>query len=204
MRIEIIIKNYVDKLNEKFDVYLDPIVEKDSNYRFPVYCSCVNNAIYVCEELFEALTEEQKQKHVCFAFSMLFAAKFYGQETMVDGHKVYELSFNPNIIVEELFIRAGLRFSSFEELQREIYETKQRLYPYPDLRGSFFRKGDILRRKGISRFIVKNIFSEDRVVMVEVQSLNSFDKMTKVIKYPEVEMMGMFRIEEPVEFKNIN
>ena len=203
MQTEKIINNYVNEFNEKLDVNLKPIIKEDCYYRFPVSCNCLENTIIVWQELFEVLTEEQKQKHVCFAFSMLFAAKFYGQETMIDGHKVYELSFNPNIIVEELFIRAGLRFSSFEELQREIYETKQRLYPYPDLRGSFFRIGDILRRKGISRFIVKNIFSEDGVVMVEAKSLNSFDENTKVIK-PEVEMIGMYRIEEPVEFKNNN
>ena len=101
-------------------------------------CNCLENTIIVWQELFEALTEKQKQKHVLYALSMFYTAEFYGKETVIDGHKARELPFNPNIIVEELFERVGLRFSPFEELQKEIYETKQRLYPYPDPRGSFF------------------------------------------------------------------
>ena len=201
MRTEKIINNYVNEFNEKLDVNLKPIIKEDCYYRFPVSCNCLENTIIVWQELFEALTEEQKQKHVFYALSMLYTAEFYGKETVIDGHKARELPFNPNIIVEELFERVGLRFSPFEELQKEIYETKQRLYPYPDPRGSFFRNGDVLRRKGISRLVVKNIFSEDGVVMIQAESINSFDKR-KTITYPEMDMLSMYRIEEPVEFND--
>lgn len=62
----------------------------------------------------------------------------------------------------------------------------------------------MLRRKGISRFVVKKIFSEEGVIMVQAQSINSFDNTskTKTITYPEVEMLSMYRIDEPVELKN--
>lgn len=204
MQTEKIINNYVNEFNEKLDVNLKPIIKKDRYYRFPVSCNCLENTIIVWQELFEVLTEEQKQKHVFYALSMLYTAEFYGKETVINGHKARELPFNPNIIVEELFERLGLKFSPFEELQKEIYETKQRLYPYPDPRGSFFRNGDVLRRKGISRFVVKKIFSEEGVIMVQAQSINSFDNTskTKTITYPEVEMLSMYRIDEPVELKN--
>ena len=142
MQTEKIINNYVNEFNEKLDVNLKPIIKKDRYYRFPVSCNCLENTIIVWQELFEVLTEEQKQKHVFYALSMLYTAEFYGKETVINGHKARELPFNPNIIVEELFERLGLKFSPFEELQKEIYETKQRLYPYPDPRGSFFRNGD--------------------------------------------------------------
>lgn len=68
----------------------------------------------------------------------------------------------------------------------------------------FFRKGDVLRRLGISRVVVKKIFSEDGVIMIQAQTINSFDNMsnTKTISYPELEMLSMFRVEEPIEFKN--
>lgn len=199
-----IINNYVNEFNEKLDVNLKPIIKEDCYYRFPVSCNCLENTIIVWQELFEVLTEEQKQKHVFYALSMLYTAELYGKETVINGHKARELPFNPNIIVEELFERLGLKFSPFEELQKEIYETKQRLYPYPDPRGSFFRNGDVLRRKGISRFVVKKIFSEEGVIMVQAQSINSFDNTskTKTITYPEVEMLSMYRIDEPVELKN--
>lgn len=170
-----------------------------------MHCNCVENSVFVWEELFEALTEEQKRKHVFYALAMLYTAESYGKETVINGHEARELPFNPSIIVKELFGRVGLlRFSPFEELQKEIYETKQRLYPYPDPRGSFFRNGDVLRRKGVSRFVVKKIFSEEGVIMVQAQSINSFDNTskTKTITYPEVEMLSMYRIDEPVELKN--
>ena len=190
MQTEKIINNYVNEFNEKLDVNLKPIIKKDRYYRFPVSCNCLENTIIVWQELFEVLTEEQKQKHVFYALSMLYTAEFYGKETVINGHKARELPFNP--------------ISPFEELQKEIYETKQRLYPYPDPRGSFFRNGDVLRRKGISRFVVKKIFSEEGVIMVQAQSINSFDNTskTKTITYPEVEMLSMYRIDEPVELKN--
>lgn len=40
--------------------------------------------------------------------------------------------------------------------------------------------------------------------MVQAQSINSFDNTskTKTITYPEVEMLSMYRIDEPVELKN--
>lgn len=204
MQTEKIINNYVNEFNEKLDVNLKPIIKKDCYYRFPVSCNCLENTIIVWQELFEVLTEEQKQKHVFYALSMLYTAEFYGKETVINGHKARELPFNPNIIVEELFERLGLKFSPFEELQKEIYETKQRLYPYPDPRGSFFRKGDVLRRLGISRVVVKKIFSEDGLIMIQAQTINSFDNTsnTKTISYPELEMLSMFRVEEPIEFKN--
>lgn len=138
MRTVKIINNYVNEFNEKLDVNLKPIIKEDCYYRFPVSCNCFENTIIVWQELFEALTEEQKRKHVFYALSMLYAAEFYGKETVIDGHKARELLFNPNIIAEEVFKKEGLSFSPFEELQKEIYETKQRLYPYPDPRGSFF------------------------------------------------------------------
>ena len=200
MRTEKIINNYVNEFNEKLDVNLKPIIKEDCYYRFPVSCNCLENTIIVWQELFEALTEEQKQKHVFYALSMLYTAEFYGKETVIDGHKARELPFNPNIIVEELFERVGLRFSPFEELQKEIYETKQRLYPYPDSKGSFFREGDVLCRRGILRLAVRKVFSEDGVVMIQAQSINTSN--TKTITYPEVEMLSMYRIDEPVEFKN--
>lgn len=130
---------------------------------------------------------------------MLYTAESYGKETVVNGHKERELPFNPNIIVKELFDRMDLGFSPFEKLQKEIFETKQRLYPYPDPRGSFFRKGDVLRRVGISRLVVKNILSEDGVIKIQAESINSFDNTRKTICYPEVEMLNMYRIDEPVE-----
>lgn len=136
MQTEKIINNYVNEFNEKLDVNLKPIIKEDCYYRFPVSCNCLENTIIVWQELFEVLTEEQK--HVFYALSMLYTAEFYGKETVINGHKARELPFNQNIIVEELFERLGLKFSPFEELQKEIYETKQRLYPYPDPRGSFF------------------------------------------------------------------
>ena len=204
MQIERIVNNYVNEFNEKLDINLKPIIKEDSCYRYPVYCNCAENTIIVWEELFEALTEEQKYKHVLYALAILYTAEFYGKETMIDGHKVRELPFNPNIIAEEVFKKVGLSFSPFEELQKEIYETKQKLYPYPDSRGSFFRNGDVLCRKGISRLVVKNIFAEDGVVMVQAQSVNSIDNtsITKTITCPEVEMLSMYRIGEAVEFKN--
>ena len=204
MRTEKIINNYANEFNEKLDVNLKPIIKEDCYYRFPVSCNCLENTIIVLQELFEALTEEQKQKHVFYALSMLYTAEFYGKETVVNGHKARELPFNPNIIVKELFDRVGFGFSPFEKLQKEIFETKQRLYPYPDPRGSFFRIGDVLRQRGISRVVVKKIFSEEGVVMVQAQSVKSIDNTskTKTITYPEVKMLSMYRIEEPVEFKN--
>lgn len=40
--------------------------------------------------------------------------------------------------------------------------------------------------------------------MIQAQTINSFDNMsnTKTISYPELEMLSMFRVEEPIEFKN--
>lgn len=135
MRTEKIINNYVNEFNEKLDVNLKPIIKENCYYRYPVHCNCVENSVFVWEELFEALTEKQKQKHVFYALSMLYTAEFYGKETVIDGHKARELPFNPNIIVKEIFEKVGLSFSNFQELQTEILETKQRFYPYPDPKG---------------------------------------------------------------------
>lgn len=200
MRTEDYINCYLDKLNNELNVCLKPRIKEDKYFRFPVCCNCVNNTIYVWKELFEALTDEQKQKHACYVFAMLYTAEFCGKKIVIDGHKACELPFNPNIIVKELFERVGLRFSPFEELQKDIYQTKQSLYPYPDSKGSFFREGDVLCRRGILRLAVRKVFSEDGVVMIQAQSINTSN--TKTITYPEVEMLSMYRIDEPVKFKN--
>lgn len=38
--------------------------------------------------------------------------------------------------------------------------------------------------------------------MIQAESDNSFDNTRKTICYPEVEMLSMYRIDEPVKFKN--
>ena len=122
------IKNIISELNKYFGVCLTPRISDNTNFRYPMYCNCVVNTIYVWEEFFSALTEEQKKLHIVYVYSALMAAKLYGKERIIDGHKSIELPFNPNKIAMIICERINVKFTSFEELQREVYETRQRLF----------------------------------------------------------------------------
>ena len=191
------IKCYIEKLNTELDVCLNPEIKESKYYRYALFSNCVDNTIYIWEELFESLTEDQKQLHIIYAYSVLLAAKYFGKEKTIDGEKSYELPFNPNKISRILCKLVNLRFRTFEELQKEIYDTKQRLFPFPDSKGTCYKVGDVIRN-GLSKYIVTSIYSENDSIIISAQSIN-IDK-GKTISYPEKEMLDHYRIVEPVEF----
>lgn len=201
MGTEEYIKCYIEKLNTELDVCLNPEINESKYYRYALFSNCVDNTIY-WEDLFESLTEDQKQLHIIYAYSVLLAAKYFGNEKTIDGEKSYELPFNPNKIARILCKLVNLRFCTFEELQKEIYDTKQRLFPFPDSKGTFYKVGDVIRN-GLSKYIVTSIYSENDSIIISAQSI-IFDK-GKTLSFPEKEMMDHYRIVEPVEFnKNQN
>lgn len=194
-----IISSYINELNNELSISLNPRIQEAPYFRYPCYCNCVEKTIYIWSELFWILTEEQQKQHVIYAYSVLLAAEYFGKESIYKGHKSVQLSFNPEKVVKIVSKVMGIRFCGFEQLQSEIYETKQSLFPYPDIRGSYFKVGDVIKCS-YTRFKIIDIYNENNVIMIKAQSINSFDKEQTVFCQPEREVINNYRLLEPVEF----
>ena len=111
-----------------------------------------------------------------------------------------QLIMDPNRIAKIICEFMKIKYLSFEELQKEIYTIKAKVFPFPDPKGTYFKIGDRIR-SGLTKFEVTDIFADNDTIMVSARSVNSFDKMSRIITLPELEMMQYYRITDPVELK---
>lgn len=193
------IEKYINEINIQLLSSIQPKVVETRIQRYPLYCNCVDKTIYVWSHLFKALTDEQKKLHIIHSYSALLAAKLFGNETTFEGQKSIHLPFNPEEISVIICEVMDVKYCSFLQLQRHIYPTKERLFPYPDPRGSHYKPGDLIRQHLCKYQVIKIYCDNDNRRMVISKSLNSFDYMRE-IEIPEKDMIPYYRILKPVEY----
>lgn len=196
------ITDYINRINETLGVYVSVSIEEAVLNRFALYDYCIGNKVYCWSELFEKLDQHTKELHIIHAYAILLDADISRRGAInADNSGKVQLLMNPDKLANVICKLMTVEFIGFEELQTTIiYNTKSKLFPFPNPRGTFFKIGDEIR-SGITILKIKDIFYDKDKVMVTAQSLNSIHKVSRIITLPETEMMEYFRIVNPAEFQ---
>ena len=175
-------------------------VEEATLLRYALYGYCIGNKVFCWSELFDVLEEYHKQLHIIHAYAIIYDAEISRRRFINKDKDMVQLIMDPNRIAKIICEFMKIKYLSFEELQKEIYEIKAKVFPFPNPNGTYFKIGDRIR-SGLTKFEVINIFADNDTIMVTAQSVNSYDNRIRIIKLPEKEMMEYYRIVDPAEFQ---
>ena len=150
--------------------------------------------------MFDALGGYHKQLHIIHAYAIIYDAEISRRRSINKDKDMVQLIMDPNRIAKIICEFMKIKYLSFEELQKEIYTIKAKVFPFPDPKGTYFKIGDRIR-SGLTKFEVTDIFADNDTIMVSARSVNSFDNKSRTITLPELEMMQYYRITDPVELK---
>ena len=194
------ILNYIKAINGTMNANISVTVEEATLLRYALYGYCIGNKVYCWSELFDVLEEYHKQLHIIHAYAIIYDAEISRRRFINKDKDMVQLIMDPNRIAKIICEFMKIKYLSFEELQKEIYKIKAKVFPFPNPNGTYFKIGDRIR-SGLTKFEVINIFADNDTIMVTAQSVNSYDNRIRIIKLPEKEMMEYYRIVDPAEFQ---
>ena len=194
------ILNYIKTINGTMNAKISATVEEATLHRYALYGYCIGNKVFCWSELFDVLEEYHKQLHIIHAYAIIYDAEISRRRFINKDKDMVQLIMDPNRIAKIICEFMKIKYLSFEELQKEIYKIKAKVFPFPNLNGTYFKIGDRIR-SGLTKFEVINIFADNDTIMVTAQSVNSYDNRIRIIKLPEKEMMEYYRIVDPAEFQ---
>ena len=194
------ILNHIKAINGTMNANISVTVEEATLLRYALYGYCIGNKVFCWSELFDALEEYHKQLHIIHAYAIIYDAEISRRRFINKDKDMVQLIMDPNRIAKIICEFMKIKYLSFEELQKEIYKIKAKVFPFPNPNGTYFKIGDRIR-SGLTKFEVINIFADNDTIMVTAQSVNSYDNRIRIIKLPEKEMMEYYRIVDPAEFQ---
>ena len=194
------ILNYIKIINGTMNANISVTVEEATLLRYALYGYCIGNKVFCWSELFDALGEYHKQLHIIHAYAIIYDAEISRHRSINNDKDMVQLIMDPNRIAKIICEFMKIKYLSFEELQKEIYTIKAKIFPFPDPKGTYFKIGDRIR-SGLTKFEVTDIWADNDTIMVSARSVNSFDNKSRTITLPELEMMQYYRITDPVELK---
>ena len=194
------ILNYIKTINGTMNAKISATVEEATLLRYALYGYCIGNKVFCWSELFDVLEEYHKQLHIIHAYAIIYDAEISRRRFINKDKDMVQLIMDPNRIAKIICEFMKIKYLSFEELQKEIYKIKAKVFPFPNPNGTYFKIGDRIR-SGLTKFEVINIFADNDTIMVTAQSVNSYDNRIRIIKLPEKEMMEYYRIVDPAEFQ---
>ena len=194
------ILNYIKAINGTMNANISVTVEEATLLRYALYGYCIGNKVFCWSELFDALGEYHKQLHIIHAYAIIYDAEISRRRSINKDKDMVQLIMDPNRIAKIICEFMKIKYLSFEELQKEIYTIKAKVFPFPDPKRTYFKIGDRIR-SGLTKFKVIDIFADNDTIMVSARSVNSFDNKSRTITLPELEMMQYYRITDPVELK---
>ena len=194
------ILNYIKTINGTMNANISVTVEEATLLRYALYGYSIGNKVFCWSELFDALEEYHKQLHIIHAYAIIYDAEISRRRFINKDKDMVQLIMDPNRIAKIICEFMKIKYLSFEELQKEIYKIKAKVFPFPNPNGTYFKIGDRIR-SGLTKFEVINIFADNDTIMVTAQSVNSYDNRIRIIKLPEKEMMEYYRIVDPAEFQ---
>ena len=192
--------NYIKTINGTMNANISVTVEEATLLRYALYGYCIGNKVFCWSELFDVLEEYHKQLHIIHAYAIIYDAEISRRRFINKDKDMVQLIMDPNRIAKIICEFMKIKYISFEELQKEIYKIKAKVFPFPNPNGTYFKIGDRIR-SGLTKFEVINIFADNDTIMVTAQSVNSYDNRIRIIKLPEKEMMEYYRIVDPAEFQ---
>ncbi|MEE0873591.1 MAG: hypothetical protein UIH27_09035 [Ruminococcus sp.] len=194
------ILNYIKTINGTMNANISVTVEEATLLRYALYGYCIGNKVFCWSALFDVLGEYHKQLHIIHAYAIIYDAEISRSRHVNKDKDMVQVIMDPNRIAKIICEFMKIKYLSFEELQKEIYTIKAKVFPFPDSKGTYFKIGDRIR-SGLTKFEVTDIFADNDIIMVSVCSVNSFDNKSRIITLPELEMMQYYRIVDPVELK---
>ena len=194
------ILNHIKAINGTMNANISVTVEEATLLRYALYGYCIGNKVFCWSELFDVLEEYHKQLHIIHAYAIIYDAEISRRRFINKDKDMVQLIMDPNRIAKIICEFMKIKYLSFEELQKEIYKIKAKVFPFPNPNGTYFKICDRIR-SGLTKFEVINIFADNDTIMVTAQSVNSYDNRIRIIKLPEKEMMEYYRIVDPAEFQ---
>ena len=193
------VQNYITRINKRLNNHFYPEIKGAELYRYPLFCNAVEQTILIWEDLFNILDDKEKQYYILYAYAMLLNEDISTRNLEVKPKDYVMLSTNPNEFCREVFHQMGEKFCFFEEMEKSIYNKKQKLFPFPDPRGTYFKIGDEVRGH-IIRYKVIDIFPEGEEIMVKLQSVHDHGS-PNVFVLTERDMINEYYITAPVEYQ---
>ena len=194
------ILNHIKAINGTMNANISVTVEEATLLRYALYGYCIGNKVFCWSELFDVLEEYHKQLHIIHAYAIIYDAEISRRRSINKDKDMVQLIMDPNRIAKIICEFMKIKYLSFEELQKEIYTIKAKVFPFPDPKGTYLKIGDRIR-SGLTKFEVIDIWADNDTIMVSARSVNSFDNKSRTITLPELEMMQYYRITDPVELK---
>ena len=194
------ILNHIKAINGTMNANISVTVEEATLLRYALYGYCIGNKVYCWSELFDVLEEYHKQLHIIHAYAIIYDAEISRRRSTNKDKDMVQLIMDPNRIAKIICEFMKIKYLSFEELQKEIYTIKAKVFPFPNPNGTYYKVGDLIR-SGLTKFEVTDIWADNDTIMVSARSVNSFDNKSRTITLPELEMMQYYRITDPVELK---
>lgn len=194
------ILNHIKAINGTMNANISVTVEEATLLRYALYGYCIGNKVYCWSELFDVLEEYHKQLHIIHAYAIIYDAEISRRRSINKDKDMVQLIMDPNRIAKIICEFMKIKYLSFEELQKEIYTIKAKVFPFPNPNGTYYKVGDLIR-SGLTKFEVTDIWADNDTIMVSARSVNSFDNKSRTITLPELEMMQYYRITDPVELK---
>ena len=192
------ILNHIKAINGTMNANISVTVEEATLLRYALYGYCIGNKVFCWSELFDALEEYHKQLHIIHAYAIIYDAEISRRRSINKDKDMVQLIMDPNRIAKIICEFMKIKYLSFEELQKEIYTIKAKVFPFPNPNGTYYKVGDLIR-SGLTKFEVTDIWADNDTIMVSARSVNSFDNKSRTITLPELEMMQYYRITDPVE-----
>ena len=194
------IKSYIDSINKELNNNLCPEIKPASILRYALYANCIEGSLNVWDDVFDCLADQEKKLSIIVSYAFLWDAAISTRNLSEKPKDFVNLEINPNVLIRDITNVMCVPFCCFEEVEIITYLQKKKLFSADDSKGTFFKIGDEIRGH-IMHYKVINVYFDGEKTMVKVCSLHDPDNPDKILLLPESEMVGTYRITNPVEFQ---